>query len=201
MLVSLVYAQEPSYVFKRGENIDLKIICMNGDNSCTNAATCNLSVNYPNMSYLLNNKQMTNNGGYFNYSLGQLDVLGVYPSAVKCVDSTQTHFTSFNFEVTDNGQSAGDYSFIFALGFITIFLLLIALFFQIDDMFALGLRITCMLFAILFALMIPAYFTTIDVKLIFWNTFIGFLVTIGVILGLWGFVSALRGWGVIGAKK
>ena len=201
VLASFAFAEDPNYIFKRGESIDLKIICMNGDSACSNLAKCNVTANYPNLTYLVNNVAMTNNNGYFNYSLGSLDTLGTYPSALKCIDGNLTKFSAFSFEITDNGSGGGDYTLILALGIVVFLLIVVAIVLQIDSKFALALRLTCILFAVMFAIMIPAYFTTIDVKVMFYRTFIGFLSTLGIILFLWGFYAIFAFFGIIGGAK
>lgn len=126
LMLPLVYA-ETQYVFKRGDATDITVACYESDNSfCENATRCNITINYPDGSNLINNKEMSFNPSFYNYSLlgSQLNKNGEYSVSVGCTDGTNHDFTSFGFDVNLAGRRALDNPA--SLG-ITIFIILITL--------------------------------------------------------------------------
>jgi hypothetical protein len=100
----LVLAQ-PDLVFRQSAQIDLKIPCVENGQYCTPSAICNLTIRAPGEFIVVDNKQMTNQGAFHNYTLdGQQTItLGDYPSAVICVDGNNTGFNSFTIGITPAG--------------------------------------------------------------------------------------------------
>ena len=106
-----VVSAEPSYIFKQNEEVDLKVSCFKNDYSfCAITTTCNLTIIFPNNDILIDNELMTNNVNYFNYTLseGINSRIGEYPVSVSC-EGTYNGFSTFTYEVTETGESAGNY--------------------------------------------------------------------------------------------
>jgi len=111
-LVSFVYASdtstvESSYIFKRGDNIDLKVSCIDTDNSlCAVQIPCYITVISPNTTTIINGAYMTHNENYYNYTLSgdKTQQLGNYANTVFCSGGSNG-FSSFNFEVTATGHN------------------------------------------------------------------------------------------------
>lgn len=107
-LTALSYA-EPSYIFQRSTNVDIKINCIDTNNSyCTSGTKCNITIFYPkDLGVLVDNLEMSFNNAYFNYSLNesQTNVLGEYSAAVSC-QGTDNGFSTFNYLVSQSGREA-----------------------------------------------------------------------------------------------
>jgi len=95
-------------LYQSGEEVQLKIPCINNGTLCSGTATCNLNVVYPNSSTLINRKAMTNNAGYFTYDLStsQTTITGVYHCVANCTDGSHHGYSTFEYEVTVNGNES-----------------------------------------------------------------------------------------------
>lgn len=106
-LVSAVSA-EPSYVFKKDSNVDLKISCFdNQNNFCNNNTICQLNINYPNQSNLVSNGTMSFNNNFFNLTLdaNQTKVSGEYSVIASCQGNLSA-FSTFTYEINPTGIRA-----------------------------------------------------------------------------------------------
>jgi predicted outer membrane lipoprotein len=86
MLLFVQSAQAQEQIFKQNDIIDIKIQCIINGTFCSAGAGCNITLNYPNNTILLNNAPMTNANSYYNYTLNDSSVLGDYPCSVTCCD-------------------------------------------------------------------------------------------------------------------
>lgn len=107
-------------VYKQGQIIDLKIPCYTNGSYCSVAATCDLTVQLPNGTILIDNQAMTYNPSYFNYTLesNQTREIGNYPCSMVCVDGSDSGHKDFTFEITTTG--AGNEWLINLIAFILI---------------------------------------------------------------------------------
>lgn len=129
LVLPLVFAQ----TYQKETNITLKIPFEVNGSAASSSATCNISVNYPNGTYLIQNNSMTNlNNGEFNYTLDstKTEPLGKYNWVVFCCDGLNCAAGYGSFEVTYTGkildtQTSILYTSLFA---ILIFLLMFTLF-------------------------------------------------------------------------
>lgn len=120
LLVSPILVNADSdLIYPQSSIIDLKIACVFEDVAyCDNQASCNITINYPNGTNLINNDVMTYNEAYFNYTLAesQTNVLGVYPTSLICEDKGAVGYTSFTFKITPEGfESTESRSLIFSI--------------------------------------------------------------------------------------
>lgn len=124
---------EPDYYFRQGDAINLKVLCVNSGAPCSPSALCNLTSEYPNGSLLVDNKQMTYNGVYLNYTLPSSMSLGQYQSFIFCNDSGNSGYSSFAFVINDTGeQDSTNLTVMLIILFVfTIFFLGLALFFYL----------------------------------------------------------------------
>ena len=109
-----------SLVYKQNELIDLKIPCSLDGYPCSSSAMCNLTIQYPNASYLVDTKQMTNLGtGDFNYTLYFIPI-GDYPSKVACLDKGVNKTSQFIITITPSGvlDTSGFYWIVLLTGVI-----------------------------------------------------------------------------------
>lgn len=126
LILPLVFAQN---VYEKETEIDLKIPFEVDGEVASSSATCNISIIYPNSSYLVSNNSMTNkNNGEFNYTLSttQTDVIGEYDWVMYCCDGSACASGYDNFKITYTGNELDTQSSI-----IYVVLLFILLFFLV----------------------------------------------------------------------
>lgn len=121
LLVTMVNAQD--YVFKTGQFTDLKVACFDENKSlCLSSTTCQMTINYPNMTNFVKNGSMTFNDVYFNYSLTQPLTVGLYSVVVDCQGTTDGYST-FTYLLTRTGEESTTSNTIFYLASISILIL------------------------------------------------------------------------------
>ena len=114
--------------YKQSTEIDLKIPCFNNtDAFCSKGSYCNITVYNPASILLLDSVNMTNQGAYFNATLSPSDssVNGEYSTIIQCTDGIQNGFSTFNFNITPNGEEIDEGTAIFRIGLIVILLILL----------------------------------------------------------------------------
>jgi hypothetical protein len=122
ILSSFCFA-ESTLFYKVNSEVDLKIPCVKSDNSkCTASAICNITVSYPNNTIYVNNKAMTNNNVYFNYTLDNANTSGEYPTVIYCIDGTEYGYSFFSFKLNQSGDGEQP------SGFLTVIILIPLLF-------------------------------------------------------------------------
>lgn len=139
LLIIPTVLAETSYVFKRGQDIDLKIPCFNGEyRFCDINTTCVLTVNKPDGSNLFQNGTMSYNSNYFNYSMGQslLSDTGEYFSVMQCDDGNVSGYSTFIFEITPSGVRASEGNSIAMFVIIALLILLILINLYLTKFFA-----------------------------------------------------------------
>lgn len=105
----MITAMEITFVsatqtFKQGDNIDLKLQCIINGTYCSAAAFCNVTISYPNATLLINNKQMTNQISFYNYTLPSSTSLGPYLCSATCCDAGRCGTgTDCDFVITPTG--------------------------------------------------------------------------------------------------
>lgn len=103
LCTGLISAQQ---IFKQNTPTDLKVQCIINGTFCSGLATCNVSVQFPDGSLLINNKKMTNQGSFHNITLPSTDVLGSYTCSATCCDTGYCGTgTDCNYEITPTGNS------------------------------------------------------------------------------------------------
>ena len=71
-LVSLINLTSAQLYYEQSNELDLKVPCFYNDTRCSDAAECNISILYPNSSFLVEEQPMTNLlNGYHNYTLNE----------------------------------------------------------------------------------------------------------------------------------
>ena len=121
LVLPLVIAdeQDHDYTFKLNQQVDLKRPCWNNGTYCTAAATCNLTVLYPNSTILISNEDMTNSVSYFNKTLTPT-VTGLYFCIMTCEDAAEHGSETFYFDVTLSGVDPGASNPMVSLGIIAL---------------------------------------------------------------------------------
>lgn len=110
MLIPLVMGATEFFVDK-DVVYDIKVSCDKDGGLCTATAECNLTINYPNSTILLDNQRMDNlNNGYFNYTLNenQTTPSGEYRTRVSCLDGGLNDTANFIYEVNPTGIRPSD---------------------------------------------------------------------------------------------
>jgi hypothetical protein len=134
LLILLIPLTSAQMIYKQSDAIDLKIPCYNSSNAvCSASAICNISINYPNETYLIKGKAMTNLGIYHNYTLisSQTQTLGEYKVYTTCQDGNDYGYSSFTYEITPTGYASLSSGEGTALLTIMIIILLTGIFFTI----------------------------------------------------------------------
>jgi len=107
LFVGIVIAS-PSFFYKMGDVIDLKVPCDNAGKACSGSAVCNVSIMYPNATTFIDTQTMSNNGDFHNYTLSDTDVPGEYQTIVFCVDGNQNGTSTFSFKINTSGDDEND---------------------------------------------------------------------------------------------
>ncbi len=107
LLLAPMMSAQSSFIFKVGEDIDLKIPVFLSDNTpALSSTTCALTVTFPNASIFIDDEPMTFNQGFYNFTVnGTRTVNGIYPSSMSCTNVADSGFTTFTFEVTPTGTN------------------------------------------------------------------------------------------------
>lgn len=106
ILLSFVSAYN---IYQKSVIIDLKIPFEVDGSIPSGSAECNMSIQYPNGSHLINNGEMTNlNNGEFNYTLNstQTTILGEYDWVAFCCDGSNCAAGYDTFKITENGKES-----------------------------------------------------------------------------------------------
>lgn len=126
-LILIVPPLVTSQTYKKGNIYDLKVpFEVNGSIASSNA-WCNVSINYPNGTYLKMNASMLNqNNGDFNITLSgkELNNIGEYEWRAFCCDGGECAAGYGEFEITPSGfdaiNSGEGQVLLFSIGFISI---------------------------------------------------------------------------------
>jgi len=109
LLVLLVIPLTSSQTYQVSQDLDLKVPFEVNGTIPSATAWCNISINYPNGSYLKQNDSMTNlNNGDFNITLPlvNLNKLGEYDWRAFCCDGIYCAAGYGSFELTPSGSDA-----------------------------------------------------------------------------------------------
>lgn len=103
--VMFISAQQ---TFQQDQPIDLKIQCIINGTYCSGSAFCNVTIQYPNGTLLVNNKGMTNQISFYNYSLPSTSNLGNYLCSATCCDAGFCGTDSdCDYSITPTGDDRG----------------------------------------------------------------------------------------------
>lgn len=134
--------------FEPEADADIKISCFGATYSnCRATDACNITIFYPNMTTLVNNQRMTNNGTYYNYTIEEIVVRGEYYNVVNCWTDASVEnlsgYTTFNFIVTKiPATSQGNVAVGIIIGIVALMFLFIYISFRFldtDTLFPAGL--------------------------------------------------------------
>jgi len=106
-LISLIFLIEiasAQFVYQQGEIIDLKIPCFMNDTYCDANVYCNITILKPNTETLVDNKLMTRQSSYYNYTLTSANDTGIYQGTMVCKSATLNGKSSFDFKITPSGE-------------------------------------------------------------------------------------------------
>lgn len=114
-------------VYSNDHEISLKIPCIVDGRPCSASALCNLTAQYPNSSSFIINKAMTySSGGDFSYNLN-FTALGFYPSKVSCSDAGQNGTSTFDIQITPNGENPSTANGILYLGLLGVLIIFLVM--------------------------------------------------------------------------
>jgi len=98
---------EPSYYYRYGRDIDLKVPCFDeNDNHCDSDINCTIGINYPDGGNLVEFRNMTHNPTFYNYSITYdlNNQTGEYTGIMNCMSHTDSGYETFTFEVNLLGK-------------------------------------------------------------------------------------------------
>ena len=123
-IVMPIATAELSYM--RGEELSLKVPCVDDGDFCSNAVACQITIFNPDGNTLVNDQPMENEGSYFSYNLtsSQTDILGEYSAYSVCDSGTSTGSDTFLFYITSTGRERPNAYVVVA--FSIIFLIILA---------------------------------------------------------------------------
>lgn len=102
---SSVFAIEASYTYKLHNNIDIKNPCYFNGTYCLSTAVCNITVYDPDNLIIVNNRAMTYQTSYFNYTLPTGNyTIGLYKNDMVCTQSGISGAQTFYFEIITGGN-------------------------------------------------------------------------------------------------
>lgn len=103
-LLGVISVSAETMVYPQNRTLDLKVPCFNNNTFCSGGAACNITIFHSNDSLLINNRGMTNQNSYFNYTLSnaQTSEVGYYKQYVTCWDG-DNGFTASEFKITPKG--------------------------------------------------------------------------------------------------
>lgn len=105
IFVSIILALQfvSASTFKQYDVTDFAIPCVIDDSPCGNTATCQITIQYPNASYLVDNADMSYHaGGLFNYTV-LFNTLGTHSTKVSCSQSGLNATSTFKILITTTG--------------------------------------------------------------------------------------------------
>jgi len=103
LVIPLIFAQ----TYQHNKELNLKVPFEVNGSTPSASAVCNISIDYPDGSYLKQNASMTNlNNGDFNITLSEteLNVIGEYDWRVFCCDGSNCAAGYDSFEITPSGS-------------------------------------------------------------------------------------------------
>lgn len=127
VLIMPIISAESSFIFQQNSEAEIKVSCIGTSyNYCPNTVGCNLTIQYPNGTTLLEDKVMTYNPSFYNYTLlsNQTTILGEYSASVSCSASLYG-FSTFNFKITPNGEELTIANVTFNSGLLLLLLILL----------------------------------------------------------------------------
>lgn len=91
--------------FQQNTKINEVIPCINNGGVCSNAASCNFTIQYPNSTYMVNFQPMSMSNGDANYTLPDASVAGIFATKVVCNDTGLSGTATFNTIITPTGKA------------------------------------------------------------------------------------------------
>lgn len=93
--------------YKQNTLIDIKVHCQHTGGSCSDSASCNITVDYPNnITYMVFDQPMTQNRSFYNYTLPDSSNLGWYTMTIPCVDGSNEVTNNYKFQITETGDKS-----------------------------------------------------------------------------------------------
>jgi len=174
LMFLLVMPLISALIYQQNETIDLKVPCTLDGYPCSASATCNITCQYPNATYLIENKEMTNLGtGDFNYSTNFIEI-GEYQTKVSCQEGVQNATSTFTITITPTGY---ELSIVEGIVYISILTVLIILFI---GLVYLGFKFEYV--ALKIGAWFSAYLILIAISFISWNLSLDYLANAGFLI-------------------
>ena len=94
-------------IYPKDSNVDLKVPCFNNNTYCSSNSNCTITIISFDGDSVIENKNMTQNIPYHNYTLNttQTSDSGEYIVSVACNDNGELGHSTFNYIITPTGKS------------------------------------------------------------------------------------------------
>jgi len=116
-------ALDEDLTFKQWDSVDIKLPCSYKGANCDASAICNISITFPNGTFMVENKPMTNTGnGMPNYTMPTTGVIGEHNYKQTCTQSGLSADDSGVITITTTGIGSNNKLPIFLLIFAVILL-------------------------------------------------------------------------------
>jgi len=105
MVLPIVYAD--TTFIKKDTTTNIKFSCFDSDNNfCDNNTNCTITITNPSFNIIVNNKNMTYNPSYFNYTISgeNLSKLGDYNGIMQCKGTSESGKVPIPLKVTLSGN-------------------------------------------------------------------------------------------------
>lgn len=159
--ISSVYVKD-NQIFKRDETTNIIATCYDTSlNFCNGLTNCSISVTSPNSNVSVDNQLMAWNTNYYSYSI-PTDILGDYSGLVVCKGTGINAKTTFNYQVTPNGEISSTSKAFLYIGILIILVLLCGflIYYAVTSNHHIVARASAFLFA---------YLLLIAISFIAWN--------------------------------
>ena len=122
--MNFLAAADEDLTFKQWDTVDIKLPCSYKGANCALAAVCNISVTFPNGTFMVENQPMTNTGnGMPNYTLPTSGVIGEHNYKQTCTQSGLSADDSGVITITTTGIGSNNKIPIFLLIFAVVLLI------------------------------------------------------------------------------
>lgn len=106
LLLPIVSGVEPQFFLAKNKKADLNFACFQPNGAfCEASYNCTVTVQYPNSSLLLNDAPTTRQTRYYNITLPDTSVIGVYAYQSYCTNGTESGYSpELYYEINISGE-------------------------------------------------------------------------------------------------
>lgn len=103
-------------IYQQGKSFNYNRACFNNGTYCDTSFLCNLTIQAPDSTLIINNQQMTRNGSFYNLTVGAQNIMGVYPPVIMvCSNGVVAGQDTNQIEITGDGRPYRSFPIIYAI--------------------------------------------------------------------------------------